>query len=575
MTQSTESAENATNLTSKFATLQATRSHSQDHNITRASTQIPSATSPALSGSTITPAQSLPLLGHFRQKQSTFGLNSLVNTFAFTHGASPHSDVNTPLENQGAAFQFGEAGVSNTSVLLEANYDDNASFPATRGIGIGMGMPVAETGSSSESNFFTAAPVVRDGPAVGGLFAFGKQPLHGGKKMFGNGLLFGNASKPLPPTHASSSANGDIAVAGGSFFTPVATRPFSNGFERPSLANGLNGNDDTARTRPGQQARPPPAVKRSRNQVDVDDKLPSLLFQARLNRQAPMQTNSHHNYPSEPNGHGENYSLDIEDDEQELEQKALLFPEPRTVLTEEVEDSSLFGPSHNRAPRKGTFGTRRSNRINGTNGHTNDSALSSASEDNRAVASPQAGKGIRVATNPRERKRSKAGPSNYEDTTNTASSIESASQTNSVMSPRLFRNSSSPPSTTTSHPDLLPPSDNMISEIPNEAPSTTSHPSQQQGISSQPIISPVRSSYRHQLDAAQKALAENWLRKIYLGFGRAASSISRYDCRTTIKAVLELPTEQQKCSRAVLLLARAHFESLNYEKVSCAETEND
>lgn len=78
------------------------------------------------------------------------------------------------------------------------------------------------------------------------------------------------------------------------------------------------------------------------------------------------------------------------------------------------------------------------------------------------------------------------------------------------------------------------------------------------------------SHYRQQVESSQKAIAENWLRSIYRGFGKATSAMSRFDCLTCIKSVLSLPAEQQRSPRAILLLGRAHFESLDYAKAEQA-----
>jgi hypothetical protein len=75
-------------------------------------------------------------------------------------------------------------------------------------------------------------------------------------------------------------------------------------------------------------------------------------------------------------------------------------------------------------------------------------------------------------------------------------------------------------------------------------------------------------SYRKQLEAAQNALAENWLRGIFRSFAKAKACMSRYECSDAVKAVLSLPKEQRNSTRAVLLLGEAYFESLEYSKVS-------
>ena len=76
-------------------------------------------------------------------------------------------------------------------------------------------------------------------------------------------------------------------------------------------------------------------------------------------------------------------------------------------------------------------------------------------------------------------------------------------------------------------------------------------------------------AYRKQVNAAQRALAENWLRSMFRAFGKATQRMSRYKADDTLKSILlDLPAKQQNCSRALLLLARAHYENLSYAKVS-------
>ena len=63
-------------------------------------------------------------------------------------------------------------------------------------------------------------------------------------------------------------------------------------------------------------------------------------------------------------------------------------------------------------------------------------------------------------------------------------------------------------------------------------------------------------------------LAEEWVRDIMRRFGLATALLSRYDCAKAVNVIESMPPEQRKSWRAVLMLGRAHFETLDYEEAS-------
>ena len=486
--------------------------------------------------------------------------------------------ASTPLETQGAAFRFGEGGLPVAGKIEHADGSD-VNSPMTAELEMGLSVSLDETGSNSGSSFFAAAPVGRNGFTSGlpgdggGLFGFGKSAVYGGKKTFGTGLLFGNAGGTNQPIHASqsyiSARNGaSTDTVDEPLFTPVNWRPPSFTPNIP-LQNGTNGIDPGYGGQHEQHGRPPPAVKRNRNQVDIDDSIPSFQFRTGTNNHVPVRTNGYHARPALNGVNGGNEEGDMLEHEMEgYKQKAQLLAGGGTPPGGEGDDPSLAVSAQLRVPRKNSTAARRSTRINGTIANGNANASSVALDSKKASTHFHSMRTARVPSNPRERKRSKAGPSNLDDISVTASSVDSASRTRAGSSPKVLLTSSSPPSTVASHFDPLPPPASVKSEATAEPSQLLSSSSNhKQRIGSEALASQVQPSYRLQLEAAQKGLAENWLRNIYLGFGKAVSSLSRYECTATIKAVLELPSEQRRCSRAVLLLARAHFESLNYEKV--------
>lgn len=400
----------------------------------------------------------------------------------------------------------------------------------------------------------------------------GKRPA----PLFGAGLLFGN---PGPAASTSFAPGSSVPTQnGGSFFTPVNLRSSSS--SESSFGQQANGK--------GVQGRAPPAQKRIRDQVDVDDSIPSFQLHA---HKAPnngthpayqQQRQSSHpslSASSSASLTGE-FDSDMLADDDGYEQKngileaslaegdddqSSLLQQPPQHHHQQQQQQAQQRTAASRRSSSHAHATRRSTRINNgfhPNGQPNPNVQDSATVLPAARKAALV-KSSRIPSNSsRERKRSKAGPSNFGDDSNSHSTAENAP----------YLTSSSPPSATTSTFDLPPssaPPPPPTSSVGSSAPLTNGrHPStnvQQQARSSSQTR---EQQYRLEVEAQRKALAENWLRSIFSGFAHAAYAMSRYDCAGAVRAVLELPSEQQRCQRALLMLARAHFESLEYPKVS-------
>lgn len=309
--------------------------------------------------------------------------------------------------------------------------------------------------------------------------------------------------------------------------------------------------------------RPPPGIKRTINQIDESAPDDSFHFQSQAQQRRQQQLGG------STNGLTGHTSGDVEE-----------------ILVDEVDAMTpANGFQSATAPIAGRpgFVRKQSHLLNklehgGMNGNHN-----SALETSSTGAGSFASKANRIVSNPREKKRSRAGPSNYDDasTATTASSSHSIS-TNSALYPA---SSSSPPPAGQSENDpqgYVPSSialhqDHAMSRhntgittsLPHKSTpiATTSNLAVSQPLAAVPSADRV-SSYRKQLEAAQNALAENWLRGIFRLFAKAQACMSRYDCPEVSRAVLSLPKEQRNSTRAVLLLGEAAFESLDYAKVS-------
>lgn len=62
--------------------------------------------------------------------------------------------------------------------------------------------------------------------------------------------------------------------------------------------------------------------------------------------------------------------------------------------------------------------------------------------------------------------------------------------------------------------------------------------------------------------------AEDYVTSLLRGFGKAAVAQSKYENLKVVDALSSLPLEQQRSTKCLIMSGRAHFEALNYEKVS-------
>lgn len=464
--------------------------------------------------------------------------------------------TSTPIESQGAAFRFGEAEERGDAEVVDG--EDRRIRARSRETSAGPRMSDSiEDGpppAADDSSFWNPG-VARKGKAAqrgttggNGLFDFA----HSAKSapLFGQGLLFGQNGS----SKQEFGRSGSISAGSGGFFTP---------------ANVQNGSIENADIVGGQamskliNGRPPPGIKRSINQIDESAPDDSFHFQSQAQQRRQQQLGG------STNGLTGHTSGDVEE-----------------ILIDEVDAMTpANGFQSATAPIAGRpgFVRKQSHLLNklghgGMNGNHH-----SALETSSTGAASFASKANRIVSNPREKKRSRAGPSNYDDasTATTTSSSHSIS-TNSALYPA---SSSSPPPAGQSENDpqgYVPSSialhqDHAMSRhntgittsLPHKSTpmATTSNLAVSQPLAAVPSADRV-SSYRKQVEAAQNALAENWLRGIFRLFAKAQACMSRYDCAEVSRAVLSLPKEQRNSTRAVLLLGEAAFESLDYAKVS-------
>ncbi|GAA6012125.1 hypothetical protein JCM11491_001758 [Sporobolomyces phaffii] len=64
--------------------------------------------------------------------------------------------------------------------------------------------------------------------------------------------------------------------------------------------------------------------------------------------------------------------------------------------------------------------------------------------------------------------------------------------------------------------------------------------------------------------------AEDYVSSILRGFGGAAIAQSKYENRRVVECLADLPLEQQRSTKCLIMTARAHFENLDYEKAEKA-----
>ena len=510
-----------------------------------------------------------PSIGQLRAQQ---GPSTATPPFAFNKFKGKAPAAIASLEgSQGAAFRFGENGMSESQTdTQDAEESRINGFTGSREAGGGLSVslddiPIGD-GSSGSSFFAANGPSLRKkGPATnggGGLFGFGHAasgiPQLAKRKpsapMFGTALLFGNA--------ASSSTQNAATQAAGSFFTPPSAQD-STAAQRGRGASSTS----FARSQSTQAGK--------RNRVDSDTQLPTLSTTR------------------------EGDSMDA-DDHESLETKSNIMQRAGSQDLDSVVHA---------APRKGSAhaaaATRRSTRLNSaapTNGAATTGSMGGVHGRRGVSANPMTAKvANRAASNPRDRKRSKAGPSNYDDTASETHSFESASQNGGI-----------PPSTSSSSP---PASGSQLENIPpfphaaglepyhqsgfarssmaisatsatnhkashsSHVPiSSTSASSNLAASTSNPTSQPLQQSfsaaaqatYKSQVRAAQLALAENWLRGIYRHFGDACSSLSRYDYPGVLRGVLALSVDQQHSPRALCYLGVNYFQNLEYVKAANA-----
>lgn len=511
-----------------------------------------------------------PSFGQLRAAQST-----TTPTFAFGKFKSQLAPLNGVAEgSQGAGFRFGDNAITDAQAESQDAEESNG-FPA-RGASTGAGglsvslddIPIGD--GSSGSSFFAAA-----GPGPG-LRKKGQQTAAGGGGASGGGGLFGlgagpsgipqlvkrKSSAPMFGTSLllgqSSTSAQNATATGGSFFTP----PSAAAAEESS--NGAAPHRETARAGPSLARAHPHGGKR--NRVDSEPQRPVA---GALNG----------------GGSGDD-SMDAQDQDS-LDTKI-------DIMHRNGVDAGVHA-----APRKGGL-ARRSTRITGAapaNGASASAATAAAAANARrgGMTAMTAKVPNRPTSNPRDRKRSKAGPSSYDDTASETHSFESASQ-NGGGGLHPGTSSSSPPA---SHSQLEnippfslrygtvePPHNNAArssmaisvsssngmrgSHPPLFASSATSYnngPAAAASQQMQPSLSAAaHATYKAQVKAAQQALAENYVRGLFRNFAKVYSGLSRYDYTGVLRDLLALPQEQTWSARALNCLGVAHFQSLHYEQ---------
>lgn len=85
--------------------------------------------------------------------------------------------------------------------------------------------------------------------------------------------------------------------------------------------------------------------------------------------------------------------------------------------------------------------------------------------------------------------------------------------------------------------------------------------------SSPSASSPAMSRNQAQIDPAVQE-AQDYVAEVLRSFAIAACCASQYESTKSIDALMTLPAEQQRSWRCWIGIARAHFEMLQYEKVS-------
>lgn len=475
----------------------------------------------------------------FKSSTPSFQLDRSGSMFGLRGYAHPPAPTSTPVESQGAEFRFGEA----EEIGEEARRQRTASREPSLGPGVSASLD--ELALGDESSFFGpgAGKKTQSSQGVtGGLFGLttnkssateaGKSPL------FGQGLFFGQAvSSNNDAVTSNASSIGSSSTAG--FFTPVNAHAGSS----------FNANGDIPRPPNG---RAPPAVKRNIHQIDETIPEDSLHLQAPVQegrRRASIgRTNGLHEAAARVEGHA-------------LPVDHLPPPEADSLAVHDRKASQLK--------------LRHSMRTLDIS-HTGPLGLAQVDQN-------FASKANRIVSNPRDRKRSKAGPSSLDDgSIGTTASSSHSYDTNSAFYPA---SSSSPPAGISENDPLTYPQNGDMhtttSGYPSRTPTATGFtklaqgPPNTLGPVSQPLSAPVssndrRMSYRRQIEAAQNALAENWLKSLFRQFGKAYAHLSRYDWLGTQKEVLSLVPEQRESGRALLLLGKAHFNGLEYAKAEQA-----
>lgn len=69
------------------------------------------------------------------------------------------------------------------------------------------------------------------------------------------------------------------------------------------------------------------------------------------------------------------------------------------------------------------------------------------------------------------------------------------------------------------------------------------------------------------VDPVARDEAQDYVLRVLRSFARAAVAAARYECKGAIEALAELPVEQMRTWRALVMLAKTHYEMLNYAQV--------
>lgn len=466
----------------------------------------------------------------------------------FGNGQNHAAATSTPVESQGAAFRFGEA----SDGVEEEDFDIRRIRPRSREPSAGPRLSISiedGQGAGDESSFWNPNAARRTKPQPGssnggGLFGFTAAAKSA--PLFGQGLLFGQTA--TAKNEMTRNGNASSSSSTGGFFTPVNAQ---NGAETPEAGQA------GIATRLPVNGRPAPAAKRTINQIDETAPDESFGFQFHQSKER-----RHQGGPMSANGLGMNGNS----------------AEAEEILV----DDGYYGTG---LRQDGAAGVSRPGYIK-NNSQLNENLTRRGMANHTPLDTSAAGgnfaaKANRIVSNPREKKRTKAGPSSYDDasTATTASSSHSI-DTNSAL---YAASSSSPPpvqSENEPHGYALPslPMRSSNAEAVSSRPMTTPvfHKSVPLPSTALPVSQPLEPaptadremSYRKQLEAAQDALAENWLRGIYMTFAKATRHMSKFECPGAIKAVLSMPKEQRNSARAVLILGEAYYENLEYSKVS-------